>query len=136
MNVFLDTNIVIDYIFEREKFFEPAAKVIARSLQELDMIYTSVLTFVTTLYVSKQYDKSAEQTKDSLKRLVKFINVVDLTGENVIDNLSKDWKDYEDSTQYSCAIDCNADVILTRNRNDFRKSNIPVMTPQEYLLSL
>lgn len=126
----------MDFVFQRDKFFEPAKKVLERGLLGKDNLYMSALTLVTTLYVSKRYDKSVPLTKDSLKVLTSFVKVVDLTGENVVENLSQDWKDYEDSTQYGCAVACNADLILTRNAKDFELAAITVETPNDYSASL
>lgn len=136
MKIFLDTNIIMDFVFQRGEFFESAKKVLGRGLLEKDDLYMSALTLVTTLYVSKRYNKSVPLTKDILKVLATFVKVVDLTGENVVENLSQDWKDYEDSTQYGCAVRCNADLILTRNAKDFEPAAITVKAPNDYLASL
>ncbi len=41
-----------------------------------------------------------------------FVDVADLSGQNVIDMLSSGWKDYEDATQHRSAIDEQADCIV------------------------
>lgn len=41
------------------------------------------------------------------------------------------WKDFEDSLQYYAAINAQADVIVTRNKKDFRVEDIDVFTPKE-----
>ena len=43
------------------------------------------------------------------------------------------WNDYEDGLQYLCAMNSKSDIIITRNKKDFKLSNIPVYTPQEFL---
>lgn len=135
-NLFLDTNIVIDFVFQREGFFENAKSILALGLKEDFSLFTSALTFVTTLYVSKHYHKSVQQTKESLLSLLQFINVVDLSSQNVIENLSRNWSDYEDSTQEYCAKVVDADVIITRNVNDFKDSEICVQTPLDFISQL
>lgn len=42
-------------------------------------------------------------------------------------------KDYEDGLQYCCAVNYNADFIITRDKKGFAPSNIPVHTPQEFI---
>ncbi len=41
--------------------------------------------------------------------------------------------DFEDGLQYYSAIENNVDIILTRNKKDFKNSKIPVLTAKEYL---
>ena len=41
--------------------------------------------------------------------------------------------DFEDGLQYYSAIENEVDLIITRNKRDFKSSKIPVMTAKEYL---
>lgn len=41
--------------------------------------------------------------------------------------------DFEDALQYCSAKSIEADVIVTRNVKDFSFSEIPVMTPEEFI---
>ena len=50
--------------------------------------------------------------------------------------LSSDWKDYEDATQHCSALVEGADCIVTRNKKDFQKSNIPVYTAAEFFFTI
>jgi hypothetical protein len=43
------------------------------------------------------------------------------------------FRDFEDALQYHCALAANCDIIVTRNVKDFKKAEIPVITPDEYL---
>ena len=61
-----------------------------------------------------------------------FVDVADLSGQNVVDMLDSGWKDYEDATQYRSAVDELADCIVTRNKKDFKASSIAVLTPIEF----
>ena len=91
------------------------------------------LSVVTVVYVAKKYGLSEPAVKSTLKTLLSFINVVDLTSGNVIDMLDSDWSDYEDSTQNESAKQIDADIIATGNVKDFIGSDIKVMTPKQIL---
>jgi len=41
--------------------------------------------------------------------------------------------DFEDGLQYYSAIENEIDVIITRNKKDFKNSKIPVLTAKEFL---
>lgn len=44
-----------------------------------------------------------------------------------------DFPDFEDCLQDECAAQNNVDYIITRNINDFSSSNVPAITPTEFL---
>jgi predicted nucleic acid-binding protein len=47
--------------------------------------------------------------------------------------LVSDFKDFEDAIQYHTALENELDLILTRNKKDFKKSILAVLTAKEYL---
>ena len=49
--------------------------------------------------------------------------------------LASNFSDFEDSLQYYCAVNNDCNIFITRNGRDFQKSDIPVLTPDEYLKS-
>jgi hypothetical protein len=66
--------------------------------------------------------------------MLNILKVEELTIRNA---LASGFSDFEDSIQYFCAIDSKrSDVIITRNTKDYKNSEIPVMTPRDYLASL
>ena len=67
-----------------------------------------------------------------LRMIADFVDVADLSGQNVVDMLNSGWRDYEDATQHRSAIDEQADCIVTRNKKDFKASTLPVLTPLEF----
>ena len=49
--------------------------------------------------------------------------------------MNSHFKDFEDSVQYFTATENNINGIITRNLKDFKSSQIPVMTAEEFLKS-
>ena len=47
--------------------------------------------------------------------------------------LASDLNDFEDAIQYNTALDNNIEIIITRNKRNFKKSILPVLTAKEYL---
>jgi len=41
--------------------------------------------------------------------------------------------DFEDGLQYYSAIENSVDIIITRNKKDFKRSKLPVLTAKEFL---
>jgi predicted nucleic acid-binding protein len=133
MKLFFDTNILMDIVFERPICIDEEGKILQLAFKEQLQIVVSALSFVNTIYVAKKYDKSIDDVKKVLFSLSKHINVIDISGKSAVDMLSNAWNDYEDGLQYLCAMNSKSDIIITRNKKDFKLSNIPVYTPQEFL---
>lgn len=123
----------MDIVFERQICIDEEGKILQLAFKEQLQIVVSALSFVNTIYVAKKYDKSIDDVKKVLFSLSKHINVIDISGKSAVDMLSNAWNDYEDGLQYLCAMNSKSDIIITRNKKDFKLSNIPVYTPQEFL---
>ena len=133
--IFLDTNIVLDFLGEREGFYEPAAKILTLSDQKKIQIYTSPTSISNTFYLLSKF----ENTKIALDKIRKFkvlcsISVMD--DEVVEKAINSDFKDFEDAMQYFSALASNCDLIITRNEKDFKNALIPVMNGESYLETL
>ena len=61
---------------------------------------------------------------------------VGLRDKMIEKGLSSKFTDFEDALQYHCALKTDCNILITRNGKDFKESDIPVMTPDEYLTSL
>ena len=131
MRVFIDTNILIDFVVNREGFSEAADKLFALGITGDIKLMTSALSYVTSMYIAHKYEY--QDVKETLLAVSNFVDVLDLQGNTVIEMLSSDWKDYEDATQNATALRAEGDCIVTRNKKDFTNSSLPVYTPAELL---
>jgi len=133
--IFLDTNVVLDLLGEREPYYNSAAKIATLADKgEIDLI-VSALTYSTVYYLlSRVEDKKL--VKEKLRKFKVIAETSDLTDKIVDKGLSSKFSDFEDSLQYYCAIKMDCKILITRNSKDFKESEIPVLTPDEYLNSL
>ena len=133
MTVFVDTNILIDLLCERESFVQSARMLFAYGYSGRLTLVLSSLSLVNAVYIARKYGYI--DVRERLDDITEFVEVVDLRKEVAKRALTCEWKDYEDAVQYMSAIKENADCIVTRNKKDFGKSVIPVYTIEE-LMSL
>jgi len=98
-------------------------------------LVTSPLSFTTVDYVLNKYE-SSESVLSKLRKFKIICEVCDVNEEIVEKGLNSNFKDFEDSIQYYSAVQSNCSIIITRNGKDFKNSNIPIMTAEEYLSSL
>lgn len=133
--VFVDTNIIVDFLMKREPFDIPAALLFNEAdLGEIEAcVPASVFPFLFYLLTkSLRSKKDAWQTVNKFRLLVSPLPV----DAKVVDlSLASDFKDLEDAMQYQIALQNNVSVFLTRNLKDFEKSAIPVMTAETFLKS-
>lgn len=129
----IDTNIVIDLLSKRDKFYDEAADLFSQAdKKELELTISS-LTFANTNYILSKL-KSAKEAREILRKLKVLVELLSLDDKITELALSDDnFPDFEDGLQYYSAIENQIDVIITRNKKDFKKSKIPVLTAKEFL---
>ncbi|RPA65991.1 PIN domain-containing protein [Cyclobacteriaceae bacterium YHN15] len=131
--VLLDTDVILDFFFDRKPFTEDAAKVLG--LCELKVVtgFITPVILSNVYYLLRQTDKH-DKIIDKLRQLMEIIDVLLIDKNFIKQALSSDFKDFEDALQnFSAEKDGQIDVIITRNMKDFKKSKLGVMTPKEYL---
>ncbi len=129
MKVFVDTNVLIDFVADRKDFAADADRLFALGVIGRIKHMTSALSYVTAMYVAHKYNY--QNVEDSLLAISNFVEVLDLQANTVVEMLTEGWKDYEDATQNATAIKANADCIVTRNKKDFKNSTLPIYTIEE-----
>jgi predicted nucleic acid-binding protein len=128
----VDTNIVIDLLSKREEFFQEAQELFTLADNRQVDLFVSALTFANTHYLLSKYQK----LDDARKILIKFkvlVKVAHLDDKIVELALVSDFKDFEEAIQYNTALENGIDVIITRNKKDFKNSKLPIMNAREYL---
>lgn len=135
MNLFLDTNVLIDLIDKREPFYDDIAVIASLAESKKFSLAVSSLSFVNTVYVVSR-NIEEKLVLDALKKFRIICNVSTID-EIVIDkSLISNFNDFEDAVQYFSALHHKSEIIITRNKKDFKNSEIPVMSPTEFLATL
>ena len=132
--VFVDTDIVLDLLSNREPFYKYSAYLFSEADDDEIEIYFSSLSFSNLNYIlSKQF--TPDQTRKKLLKFKTLVTVLAVTDKVVELALSSDFKDFEDGLQYFTAIENNIKTLLTRNLKDYKTAEIPVMTAEQFLKS-
>ena len=133
MKVFLDANVILDYLTDRQPFADDAESVIEFCASEGNVGKITTLTACNAVYIlAKVIGKQLAEEK--IKELIDLVGLVGVAPESVSDNLAANHVDFEDSVQLSEAVKWSADVIVTRDKNGFRDSPIPVFTPADFIV--
>lgn len=128
----IDTNIVIDLLAKRDSFFEEAQELFTLADQKKIELVVSALTFANTHYIISRH----HSIDDTRKLLIKFkvlVSVASIDDKIIELALASDFRDFEDAVQHQTALESEVDLIITRNKKDFKHAKIPVLTAKEYL---
>lgn len=132
-DVFIDTDIIIDFLIDRKPHSREAAIVFTLIEQKKLKGYVSSLTFSNLYYVLRKVE-SHKKVIAKLDSISKLLVILKVDQQIIKDAIASGFMDFEDSIQYNCALNYRKiDVILTRNIRDFKAARIPVMTPADYL---
>ena len=132
-SLFIDTDVIIDFLIDRKPFSREAAKIFTLIDQKKLKGYASALTFSNLYYVLRKFESHNKVILklDSLSNLIVVLKVDDQIIRSAINS---GFPDFEDSIQYFCAADYKKiEVIITRNTRDYKNSELPVMTPGDFL---
>lgn len=132
MRVFIDTNILIDFMAVRQPYYQAAAALFALAeINELQLVYSSITVANTFYLLRKSY--SSTQLAEAFENQKTVAEISGVSSSDVYAALTARWDDGEDSIQHQSALSAECDFILTRNKKDFEQSYVPVMTPEEFL---
>lgn len=132
-SILIDTNIAIDLLAQREPFYKEASLLFSLADKSKLKLYFSALSFANTNYILEKAS-SPKQAREILKKFKLIVSILDLNEKLISLAINdQDFLDFEDGLQYYTAIENNLDLIITRNRKDFKNSKIPVMNAKEFL---
>jgi predicted nucleic acid-binding protein len=135
-HIFMDTNVVIDFLADRQPFSLQAAKLFDLTIDGKVKIYISAVSYNNIYYILRR-SLTNNATIKLLEELVEITEITDVTKSIIKQSLKTDFKDYEDAIQYYCALSLpKIDFIVTRNTKDFKKSTVAVLTPAEAIVTL
>lgn len=135
MRLFLDINVVLDVLADREPWVEHSAAVL--SLPDAAEIEGMIAAHsVTTLYYLSTRHLGHKRAIAALIDLLEHLSVTPLDEDIFLRALSLGWGDVEDAVQGISAQRAEADYIVTRSPSDFEAASVPVVTPKQLLATL
>ena len=132
MIVFIDTNIILDVMLENAAFFDESNAVLACCDKGYDF-YISAASCTDIFYIVRRSLRDAETTKRVMQNLLTAVSVAGIDETCIRRALGSDWGDFEDAVQHEAAQQIKAEIIITRNTADYKRSAMCVMTPAEFL---
>ena len=130
--IFVDTNILLDYLFERRGFYKNAERLFDYCAMKNIKVNISALSVATIAYLlSKKF--RINEVKEQLEILYEFANILPFNKRIIFLAHQSSFKDLEDGFQYFTAKEHHIPLLITRNIKDFAVDDLSVLSPQQFL---
>lgn len=134
--VYLDSNILIDWFDERGEFAVQATLII-------DMVETGeIIGCVSPLAIANAHymirkSKGKAGTRNFLEKIQQILTFIDNSAHALTQAIDEPYKDFEDDLHFYSALENGITTFVTRNPKDFPTDKaIQILTPDELLYEL
>jgi len=132
--IFLDANILLDFILKREDHYKEAVQVMGLVVNnKVHAFITSSVLHIAGYWIGKAYGNT--KAKELLLTLLIDVEVIDIPHGVALSALHSKIDDIEDALQYYTAIHHKLNYFISRDKK-LQKDSItvlPVFTPDEFL---
>lgn len=131
--ILIDTDVILDFFLDREPFSENAASILSLCEKKVIVGYVTPVIISNVYYLLSQKAKQ-DKVLEKLKLLLTFLEIVVIDKNSIQLALNSDFKDFEDALQnYAAELNGEINLIITRNTKDYKKSELGVMSPEDFL---
>jgi len=134
--VLIDTDILLDFFYDRKPFAGSAESILALCEKGEIKGYTTSVIFSNCYYLLRKTG-SHKKVLQQLRKLLQILDMLVTNKETLLKAIDSEFKDFEDAIQnFSAISNGEVNVIITRNTKDYRKSDLAVFNPDEFLAAL
>ena len=132
MKVLFDTNIILDILLDREPFSEVAALLLSK-VERTEITGFLCATTITTIHYLASKVLGPEPALKHIQSILGLFEIAPVNRLVLEKALVAQFTDFEDAVLYEAACHMGVNYIITRNVSDFKKSTLPVFTPDEFM---
>lgn len=135
IRVLLDTNVVLDFLLDRDPFAEVAAALWQANDEGQIEAYVSVITPINVFYIARKL-KGAATARQLVESMLAACRVCSPDRDTLLSALAYPLKDFEDAVQVVSAQVEALNALITRDPADFKGVDFPVLSPESFLKQL
>ncbi|MBF2017552.1 MAG: PIN domain-containing protein [Rivularia sp. T60_A2020_040] len=133
MRVLIDTNIILDFLLQREPFFQDA-DLLFQAINVGEVAgYATATTLTDIFYISRRHTRSIEQARQAVSETLTVMMISPIDRAVLESAFNSGLPDFEDAVQIFSAVSQGLESIVTRDAQGFLSSPIPVLSIQELL---
>ncbi len=123
MRAFIDTNVVLDFLQDREPFGEDAAKLFEKiDAGEVEGFIAA--TTVTNIYYIVWKAAGVGAAQDAIAQILMNLRICAVDRGILEQAIALNFQDFEDAVQCACAMAHGVDTIVTRDASGFVSAGI------------
>ena len=135
MRILFDTNVILDVLLDREPFSSSAAKLFSK-VEKGEITGYVCATTITTLHYLTSKVIGADAAIEEINKLMMLFEVAPVNRAVLDAALTSGFKDFEDAVVHESGVYKETQGIVTRDLNGFKKSKIPIYSPEELSIML
>ena len=129
--VFVDSNVILDVLLQNDGLWEDSLKIIR--LAELGKIKACVSSSsVTDIFYIARKKLTIPVARAAIENILNLFEIVGVDSTDLWEAMAVPISDVEDALQAWCAKKAGAEIIITNNTDNFKKSEIPAIKPVNF----
>jgi predicted nucleic acid-binding protein len=133
-NIFIDTNVIIDFLGNRESFSNAATELFNLYADNKKKIFVSATSYTNIYYLLHKQIKSHKKVISLLSILFEITELIDINAGIIRQSLDSEFSYFEDAVQFYGALsNKKIDIIVSRDKKGFKKSTLPVLDVEQTL---
>jgi len=129
--IFVDTNVLLDVLLEREGFYYDALKIWASAEEGKVEAWVAAISVNNVHYIMKRL-KSETAAMIAVRIILRIFKVAPVDAEILSQAADFHDKDYEDDIQLQCALRAKCSQIFTRDPFHYDSSLIAAVPPASF----
>ncbi len=134
-SAYIDCNIILDWIIDRQPFSLYATELIDLIEKKKIKGFVSPLILANCFYIVQKV-KGKEIANFFLQDSLKLFSIIDNTKTDLKLAIKNAFIDFEDDIHYFSVINNDLNIIITRNKKDFKSEKVNLFTAEEFLLEI
>lgn len=133
--IFIDTNIIIDFLDRNRKNNEDAVTLFEELENGNCIGFVTECVLNTTVYLLRKH-YSVNQIKPIFQHFLSFIQLIPVTNATYNTALNFNSTDIEDAVLYTASIEAKLNYFITSNNKDYKKmeiASLPVLSLNEFV---
>lgn len=135
MRVMLDTDVILDYLLERDTFVADAKAIWEANGEGRFDGFICASTPANVFSFARKV-KGKPTALQTVRGLLAAFDICPVTQAVLQSALTSPITDYEDAVQCESAIAIGMDAIVTRNLEDYKHATLPIYSPADFLALL
>jgi predicted nucleic acid-binding protein len=136
LRILIDTNVVLDFLLQREPFFQDAERLFQAISKGQAIGYITATTLTDIFYIARRHTQSLEKARQAVSEILTAMDICPVDRSVLESALNSNLVDFEDAVQAFSGVAQGLDAIVTRDVQGFMNSPLSTLSVQELLTQI